>query len=430
MLQSPKIIGIADYALHPPHATLFIMNTSTPQRHVILFALITACCLLGDSMLYIVLPMHYKTAGLSSLWEVGILLSVNRIVRLPLNPCIGFVYRHISERTGIVIAVFLATLTTLLYGIADSFFLWLVARVLWGLSWTFLRLGSLFCILRVASSDNRGHLNGLYNGLYRLGSLAGMLAGGVLADMADLETTALVFGAFTALAIVPTLYAIPKGNADRQQQSTSLSAGFKAMLSTPLTLHLVITGGLIAFATQGVIASTLSPLIARHMDNTLTLFGFSLGATTLAGLCQAIRFGWEPGLAPFIGKLADRRFGWISMLAWSLILVAFFFMLLSLPIPLFFWFASILGMQLMATSLTTLSEAAASATAATNGGRALLMQYALVVDIGAALGPVVAYAVTAMSSVDAIYTLSAIVFFLYGLLWLRGPDLQSQRPSA
>ena len=72
-----------------------------------------------------------------------------------------------------------------------------------------------------------------------------------------------------------------------------------------------------------------------------------------------------------------------------------------------------------ATSLTTLSETAASATAAVNGGRALLMQYALVVDVGAALGPITAYVVTDLFGVNAIYIVSGIFFCIYGLVWLR-----------
>lgn len=395
------------------------MNTTSPQRHVTIFALITAICLLGDSMLYIVLPMYYTEAGLSSLWEVGIILSVNRLIRLPLNPCIGFLYKHISERTGIILAVILATLTTLLYGFADSFILWLLARIVWGLAWTLLRLGSLFCILRVASEGNRGQLNGLYNGLYRLGSLVGMLAGGILADMANLQTTGLVFGILTALAIFPTLYAIPKGASRQQQHSTSLKEGINAMRATRLAFQLVITGGIIAFATQGVIAATLSPLIARHTGDALQLFGMVIGAASLAGFFQALRFAWEPCLAPYIGILADKRFGWAPMLGWSLIAAALAFSFLGLHIPLVLWFACILAMQLAATSLTTLSEAAASATAAQNGGRALLMQHALVVDIGAALGPIVAYAVTDFINVDAIYLLSGVLFLIYGSIWLR-----------
>ena len=395
------------------------MENASSRRHVVLFALITAICLLGDSMLYIVLPMHYAEAGLSSLWEVGIILSVNRLIRLPLNPFIGYIYKYISERTGIILAVTLATLTTVLYGVADSFALWVLARIVWGLAWTLLRLGSLFCILRVATDSNRGQLNGLYNGLYRLGSLVGMLVGGILADIADLPTTAFVFGALTALAIIPSFRHIPKGSGKYHEHSTSLAEGFRAMCATRFSLQLVITGGIIAFATQGVIASTLSPLIDNHTAGSLHLFGLALGATSLAGLFQALRYGWEPFLAPYVGTLADKRFGWIHMLGWSLITAAVFFLLLSLCLPLPFWFACIIGLELSATSLTTLSETAASATAATNGGRALLMQYALIVDVGAALGPITAYAVTDLFGVNAIYILSGIFFFAYGILWLR-----------
>ena len=91
------------------------------SRQVIVISLITAACLIGDSMLYIVLPICFAQAGLSSLWEVGIILSVNRLVRLPLNPMVGWLYRHISDRTGIFIATVLATITTFSYAFADGF---------------------------------------------------------------------------------------------------------------------------------------------------------------------------------------------------------------------------------------------------------------------------------------------------------------------
>lgn len=152
------------------------------SRQVIVISLITAACLIGDSMLYIVLPICFAQAGLSSLWEVGIILSVNRLVRLPLNPAVGWLYRHISDRTGIFIATVLATITTFSYAFADGFMAWLFLRCLWGISWTLLRLGGFYCILNVSSDDNRGYFMGLYNGLYRIGSLAGMLLGGIFAD--------------------------------------------------------------------------------------------------------------------------------------------------------------------------------------------------------------------------------------------------------
>ena len=71
------------------------------QRPIIVIALITAACLLGDSMLYIVLPVHWDEMGLTSLWQVGIILAMNRIVRIPLNPLVSRLYQKISARSGI-----------------------------------------------------------------------------------------------------------------------------------------------------------------------------------------------------------------------------------------------------------------------------------------------------------------------------------------
>ncbi|MFC7439758.1 MFS transporter [Laceyella putida] len=63
-----------------------------------------------------------------------------------------------------------------------GFWLLFIMRCIWGIAWTFLRLGAYFVILDVSSQDNRGYYMGVYNGLYRLGSLVGMLLGGFLAD--------------------------------------------------------------------------------------------------------------------------------------------------------------------------------------------------------------------------------------------------------
>ena len=180
------------------------------SRQVVVLSLITAACLIGDSMLYIVLPVHFAEAGLASLWEVGIILSVNRLVRLPLNPAVGWLYRRISDRTGIFIATVLATLTTFGYAFADGFAAWLFLRCLWGVAWTLLRLGGFYCILGVSSDGDRGYFMGLYNGLYRSGSLVGMLFGGIFADWIGFPFTAMLFGACTAVTIVLGLAYVPQ----------------------------------------------------------------------------------------------------------------------------------------------------------------------------------------------------------------------------
>ena len=395
------------------------MPLSQEKTHIAVFALITALCLFGDSMLYVVLPVHFEDAGLTSLWQVGVILAMNRIIRLPLNPCIGYVYRHISERTGILIAVFLGVGTTFAYGFLDSFAWWVLARCVWGLAWTLLRLGSLFCILKLSTPADRGQLTGLYNGLYRLGSLVGMLAGGILADTAGIRATAVIFGCLGLPAFVLTFLFIPKGGPDERDCGSGLGLreGFALIARDGKTVWLIITGGVAALVLQGAVAATLSRLIDVHTGGEVFLWGTAVGAASLAGFFQALRWGWEPWLAPRVGGLADRRFGWQRMFVYTLSSGALFFALLALPLPLAVWFACILGLQLAATSLNTVAEAGAADVASETGGRVLLMHYALTVDIGAALGPLIAYGVNGLFGINAVYALCAVLLAPLALVW-------------
>ena len=393
------------------------------KRHIIIFALITALCLFGDSMLYIVLPVHSSEAGFTSLWQVGVILSVNRIVRLPLNPCIGWFYRHISERTGIIIAIVLATLTTVSYGFLQDFTFWILARCAWGVAWTLLRLGSLFCILRLSTQANRGHYTGLYNGLYRLGSLVGMFVGGLLADSVGLKVTGLVFGAATILALILAIVYIPRGSAEQAENTSGggLLEGFSIIVRERGIFWMVLSGGVVALVIQGVIASTLSRLIGVHTGGDITFGAIVIGASTLGGFFQALRWGWEPWLAPYTGKLADTRFGWRLMYCYASAASALFFSSLALSLPLPLWFACILGMLLTATALTTIADMAASDTAASIGGgvggRRLLMNYALMLDVGSAIGPLAAYGLNAVLGINAVYAACGMLLLGLCIFW-------------
>ena len=109
-----------------------------PSRPVVLIALATAFSLLGDQTLYSVLPTYYTELGLMP-YQVGLILSVNRWIRLLTN--------HLAERltryynlTGLaVLALVLGAGTTFVYGINALFPILLAARILWGLSWSFIR---------------------------------------------------------------------------------------------------------------------------------------------------------------------------------------------------------------------------------------------------------------------------------------------------
>ncbi|HWR44239.1 MFS transporter [Sporomusa sp.] len=388
------------------------------KNKVIVISLLTAACLLGDSMLYIVLPIHWKDVGLDSLWEVGILLSVNRIVRLPLNPLVGWLYGRMSSRNGILLAGVLATFTTMSYSVFKGFVLWVLLRCIWGLAWSFLRLGAYFTILEVSNDTNRGYYMGLYNGLYRLGSLGGMLLGGVLADRYGIGFTALFFGAITFLAIPFAFYLLPNSNKHSNTENKAMDIQALFNLNVFWTL---MTGLFIAAIYQGVFVATLSYLIQVHNSSNIIIFGISVGAASLAGVLQALRWGWEPWLAPWFGKLSDGWFGRRAMLTVALTLAAILFLLIPLQLPVGMWLALILAILLTATILTTVIDAIACDVACCSPQKAFMTSYAFAIDIGAALGPLIGYTLNDIWGPYAIYWGISGGLFILAAKWIVWP---------
>jgi len=387
------------------------------KKQIIVISLLTAACLLGDSMLYIVLPIHWQDVGLASLWEVGILLSVNRMVRLPLNPVVGWLYGRMSSRKGIVFAGLLATCTTLSYAFVKGFMLWLLVRCVWGIAWTFLRLGAYFIILEVTGENNRGHYMGLYNGLYRLGSLVGMLTGGFLADRFGIGITATLFAGVTVFTIPFAYRLLPGSNSYVPVENKPFE--FSALVSSNVVWTL-LTGLFLAMVYQGTFTATLSYLIQVHSSSPLLIFGVSMGAASLAGVLQALRWSWEPWLAPWFGKLSDGKLGRQTILIATLLIAAGLFALLPLQIPLELWLLLILLILLTATILTTIIDTIACDVACNYPAKAFMTAYSLAIDIGAALGPLIGYALNDSAGPYTIYRVIAVGLFILaikGLVW-------------
>lgn len=428
------------------------MNCATPPASrndaktplpVIVVALITALCLLGDSMLYVVLPVHFRAGGLDSLWQVGVLLSVNRLVRLPLNPLVGWLYTRLSLRGGILFASLLAAVTTLGYGYASSFGEWIVLRAVWGVSWTFLKLGAFFVILESAQPARRGQAMGVYNGLYRLGSLVGMFGGGLLADSFGLRATAVTFGLLSCLALIMAWRTLPARRGEQDLGSFNVDAG---LLRDRALMWILGTGTLVALVYQGLLAATLSWLSEVHFGQVALLAGVSVGCASLAGGLQAVRWLWEPWLAPWFGRLCDRGVAPLAassapsampqgrrrVLAGGLLAAGLLFAAATLSLPLPLWILVLLGIQAAGTALTTVADVIAADAAAQRPERSglLLSSYALLVDLGSAIGPLAAYGINALCGIDTAYILAGIGLFLLGLVWLRGNPAQPVQAAA
>jgi hypothetical protein len=97
---------------------------------------------LGDAFLYAFLPVNNVVAGVPLVW-VGILLSVNRLVRIFSNGIMVYLFSIYSLRIIMIGAAILAVSSTIGYGVTSGISLWLVFRILWGLSFSAMRIGTL-----------------------------------------------------------------------------------------------------------------------------------------------------------------------------------------------------------------------------------------------------------------------------------------------
>src|SRR5687767_7014930 len=96
----------------------------------------------GDAFLYPFLPVNNVAVGVPVVW-VGVLLSINRFVRIFSNGVVVQLFAKYGLRFVMICAVLLAIISTAGYGIASGILAWIVCRILWGLSFSAMRIGTL-----------------------------------------------------------------------------------------------------------------------------------------------------------------------------------------------------------------------------------------------------------------------------------------------
>ena len=85
-----------------------------PHRSVILVASAVAFSLLGDQALYAVLPVHFKALGLFP-FQVGIILSANRWIRLITNHLVERITARVDTKWVMPLVLLVSALLCVIY---------------------------------------------------------------------------------------------------------------------------------------------------------------------------------------------------------------------------------------------------------------------------------------------------------------------------
>jgi MFS family permease len=368
--------------------------------------------IMGDSLMYTILPLAAPSLGIP-LPLVGVLLSVNRLVRLLSNAGASRIFERMGPRLPFIGSVAIGTIATLLYGIAQGFVLFLIARLLWGISWSGLRQGG-YQAIWTGEPSQKGRLTGLLWGLVRLGSAIGVLVGGVLYDRYGYQAAILfvIVAAVVALPLallfrwsavhLPPLIAQPK-----TQTEAGSDGGWRSAWARPVQRWLIVAG-FFQYLLSGVVVSTTAVFLAQRMGAGDDAVWLGLGIATLTGILHGVRWITDLSFGPAVGALSDRIGQSTTAALVVVVLVAGLMGALLLPPTLAI--LCLFVVLLADGALHIVMSAAASGVAiATVRPHAFVGVFTTTTDAGSALGPLMAYSLVTAVGLPLVYGVLAVL---------------------
>ena len=402
----------------------------------------TASVILGDSLIYIVLPVSIAefeitgALGLSQAFWIGFALSINRFIRLASNSFAAGVYQRFGLRWPFVAATMLGASTTLVYGFSKGILVLILARALWGIAYSHLRLASQLTALEISTPSTRGKLFGLFNSGQRAGSFLAVTGGAFLADATSREFTFTVLAAIGLLGVAVATRAPAiatglksQGRSDRDRPSgnsrggsfiwsvlVAQTQGLEATARwTMLSISYLRFGT--AFAANGLVIATITPYLTELFAGDATVFGITVNVLTLAGILVGIRWFANLALAVPFGHVADifgRRPTILVGIGVMLVMLAIIGLAPSLEIVVIALPILFIAGALLETALDT-----AMGEAAPDDARAPAMaRYSTWLDLGAATGPIAGFVIGDAIGFGAGYGIavgivgSAVILFL------------------
>ncbi len=380
----------------------------SPRLTLAIIGLGVALSLPGDSTLYVVLATHTVPAGIL-LADVGLMLSANRLIRLPINTPVGLLLERLPRRAVLVPALFLGGFSTLLYTI-PGFWTLLVGRLLWGLAWAGVWLGASTAVLDLTDETNRGQFSGQLQSWFFLGVGLSSILGGLLTDQLGYTTALTICAGVTLSAALIWLIALP------ETRPAHVASGAASTAVAPPThpehngsARTLFTAigvlGLNWLIFMGLIGATLPLLLQDRIGDSLLLFSLTIPLSTLTGMLAAASQGVGLLSAPVAGWLSDR-----SSRRWGLILMACIAGVLALILIAVGGPAIVIAAVLLGASATSIMQTQVMTLIGDRAGsrRGRLLGITNTVgDLGSALAPLLAYMLLPGIGLSGLFWLAA-----------------------
>src|SRR5688572_16017351 len=105
-------------------------------------SLILSFASFGDAFLYPFLPQHAEVMEIPVVW-IGVLLSINRFIRILFNPVVVKLFARYGVRTVTITASVMAIVSTVGYGLGWGLVSLILFRLIWGMAYAIMRISTM-----------------------------------------------------------------------------------------------------------------------------------------------------------------------------------------------------------------------------------------------------------------------------------------------
>ncbi|MCP4420486.1 MAG: MFS transporter [Chloroflexi bacterium] len=412
------------------------LTTLSPWRVLLPVGFGTALSLIGDSTLYTVLPTQAENIGLT-LAAVGVLLSLNRFVRLGANGLAGWLCDRFSKRPLFITSLLLGAVSSAIFAFTTYYPLLIIARLLWGIAWSGIWVAGNGLILDFSQTADRGRWIGNYHASFFLGAALGAFLGGGLTDWLGFAPAMGVaaglnfLGTIVAWLFMPQIPIFKPFSAPSLESAIEISSNAIPKKVNENSRGQLITAvsllGINRLVIAGILSATMGLYLQQTVGNSWQIGQLSLGVATLTGLALGTTILVSMFVTPIMGRFSDRTNSRWQAVAVGLLPGVLGFVVLAFGLPGY----ALLGLPLTSVSSSSnqsLSTAITGDLSQGRRGRALAILYTAG-DFGSAIGPPLAYNLIAVLQVTQLYLGCAVLLFVMwgtAVYWTKRSNLAAK----
>jgi len=263
---------------------------------------------------------------------VGVILSLNRWVRLLTNPLAARLYERFPAGALILVAIVLSGVSTAMYALPAALAVFLLGRLLWGFCYSLLRLGSYLAALEDAAS-HAGRRIGDTRAVWGVGYFAGAVFAPFAIQSIGWTGACLIAAALTMVAGIGPAYL---ASSWRRRIRVPEEGHVAASMWEPRLLALFVTATVQLGLFAGILVAAGGFRVDELFHEGAPVFASVVPATFVAAAFLLTQRVAQVLWTPIAGRWSDRSANWafVSSTIVSLIAVA---LLASLDLdPIFF----------------------------------------------------------------------------------------------